>query len=564
MIQPSAEFLIPAQLSLRVLSDAICERLTCSREPDRTLGRRFFDTFDWRLYLAGASLEWCFSESADSAAPGSTGAGDTVVSKPVLYWRELGESESAPLQQRSSAPPGLLTEIPAGPVRDRLSPLLEMRRLLPMADVVSQRIILRLLNADEKTVVWLTIESNRCNHPDSGASAESALAGRLRLQAVRGYGGAFEHAERFVEHELGLARFHAPLALEAFAAAGRSPGSYSSKLNYRLDPSQRADRATKTIHLGLLATLEANIEGTRQNLDSEFLHDLRVAVRRTRSALSQIKGVFPDDVVADFKERFAWLQEITGPMRDLDVYLLDLPAMEQRLPRSLRPELGSLRDLLTDQYAEVQRKLAQALGSEQFRRLLKDWRGFLDRPVLVDPLLEPDRSGASAEPPRCASQPIKQVADQRIRKMLKRVRAEGRSIHEDSLPEELHELRKSCKKLRYLLEFFESLYEKKAVREQIKQTKRLLDNLGRFQDTAVQALHLRETADWKGCEQGGLPVGTLLAMGALIGNLLDEQRRARAAFDEVFQHFDSTENAARFDALLANAPGLQGQSRSSR
>ena len=42
-----------------------------------------------------------------------------------------------------------------------------------------------------------------------------------------------------------------------------------------------------------LQTLRINEDGVRKDLDSEFLHDFRVAVRRTRSALSQIKGVFP-------------------------------------------------------------------------------------------------------------------------------------------------------------------------------------------------------------------------------------------------------------------------------
>jgi CHAD domain-containing protein len=322
--------------------------------------------------------------------------------------------------------------------------------------------------------------------------------------------------------------------------------------------------ATKSIHLGLLETLEANVEGTRQNLDSEFLHDLRVATRRIRSALSQIKDVFPEDVVLEFKQRFAWLQEVTGPMRDLDVYLLDLPVLEQRLPPSLRPELAPLQELLTEHYSEVQQELAEVLGTSKFRNLIRDWRAYVDRPVLTEPVLEADLSGLAADPPRRAAQPVKRVADQRIRKMLKRVRAEGRAINDDSAPEELHELRKSCKKLRYLLEFFQSLYAKGQVREQVKQTKRLLDNLGRFQDTAVQAQHLHETADASGCRRGGLPVGTLLAMGALIGQLLDEQARARAEFYEVFERFDSPENAARFDAMLSNEAASQPQMGGSR
>ena len=168
---------------------------------------------------------------------------------------------------------------------------------------------------------------------------------------------------------------------------------------------------------------------------------------------------------------------------------------------------------------------------------------------LGDETLEAGQRQQQGPAPKQAARPIKQVADERIRKMLKRVRAEGRAIGADSAPEQLHELRKSCKKLRYLMEFFQSLYPKAEIREQIKQTKRLLDNLGRFQDTAVQAQHLYEQAAASAGGQG-LPATTLLAMGALISQILNDQACARASFAEVFADFDSAENAERFKVLL--------------
>ena len=510
-------------------------------------------------------------------------ASDLRDGSPVLCWCSLIEPDAEPVKQPLESEPGLLNDMPAGPVRERLSTLLEMRRLLPMVDVISQQTPLRLLNDDEKTVARLIIEQNRFREPHSGR--HGILNCRLRLQPIRGYPEAFEHSRTLFEEELGFCLLDQALAHEALLAAGHRPGAYSTKLDEQLDPGQRADLATKQILRGLFATLEANIEGACQDLDSEFLHDLRVATRRTRSALSQIKGVFPEIIVADFKQRFAWLQQVTGPVRDLDVYLLDFPEMERRLPPVLRSDLKPLHQQLLCQHSEAQRLLARELRSLAFSNLLQDWRAFLDAPVpdveactgldtepLDEPLKEPpdslvaqqddvhrvgERPLAGCDPqsqqgsvPRQAALPIKQVADQRIRKMLKRVRAEGRAITEDSPAEALHELRKSCKKLRYLMEFFQSLYPKDRIREQVKQTKLLLDNLGRFQDTAVQAEHLREHAE-SSASDNGLPPGTLLAMGALIGQLLNDQVRARAAFGEVFATFDCAENVERFKVLLA-------------
>jgi len=546
-----AEMSIPPKLEHAALIDAIGQLIPAVRESDVTLSRRFYDSFDWRLFLAGASLEWRFSEVAGTSDSAWSPVDARPPARPRLSWRDLRKPHAMPIEQPLESEPGLLDELPAGPVRDRLAGLLEMRRLLPMVDVISQQTPLRLLNEDEKTVVRLLIEQNRFREPNSGQ--HGVLLSRLRLEPVRGYAEAFEQAREVLASRLGLALLDESMAQEALVAAGHRPGQYSTKLDQTLDPDQRADLATKQILRGLLATLEANIEGACQNLDSEFLHDLRVATRRTRSALSQIKGVFPESLVVDFKARFAWLQQITGPMRDLDVYLLDFPDMERRLPTVLSADLKPLHEQLVRQHLEAQRQLARELRSPTFSQLLRDWHRFLDEPVSATETTSPDLQDSPDAPPKQALWPIKRVADQRIRKMLKRVRAEGRAITKDSPPEDLHELRKSCKKLRYLMEFFQSLYPKDRIREQIKQTKLLLDNLGRFQDTAVQAQHLREHAE---SSAGGetLPARTLVAMGALISQLLRDQAQARATFGEVFATFDSAENAKRFkDLFVAHA-----------
>ena len=149
------------------------------------------------------------------------------------------------------------------------------------------------------------------------------------------------------------------------------------------------------------------------------------------------------------------------------------------------------------------------------------------------------------------ARPIKEVADQRIRVLTKRVRREGRTIRPDSPPEDLHELRKSCKKLRYLMEFFQSLYPVDRIRAPIALMKTLLDNLGGFQDLAVQAAHLRDLAQ-EMRDKDQAETATLLAMGALIGNLLARQQRLREGFDQVFGEFRSKENKRVFRGLFGS------------
>ena len=66
----------------------------------------------------------------------------------------------------------------------------------------------------------------------------------------------------------------------------------SSKINVPLQFGERADKAVVGVLGALLGVIQANLEGTIEDLDSEFLHDLRVAVRRSRSVQRQFRHVF--------------------------------------------------------------------------------------------------------------------------------------------------------------------------------------------------------------------------------------------------------------------------------
>ena len=493
--------------------------------PAETLNRTYLDTFDWSVYLAGATLEW------RSAAP-----------PPVLIWSDLGHADQ-PLVQVASLEPGFPGDLPPGPVRARLIEIAALRRLLPIMGIHTRIRHLNLCNHHGETVARLGIEESSFQDPRGGSTGD--LRARLRILPVRGHAREAEALQDALAGASGLEPADSPLLLEALAAAGRRPADYSSKLDYSLDPEIRADHATREILLGLLTTLEANLDGARANLDAEFLHDLRVATRRTRAALGQVRGVFPEDQVAHFKEEFAWLQLVTGPVRDLDVYLLAFDGYQQGLPAPLGADLEPLRDFLHSRYACEQDLLVQALGSDRFTRLRTDWRAFLEAPV-----------AASATPN--GARPIKDVADRRIWVLARRVRREGRGIRPDSPPQVLHELRKSCKKLRYLIEFFQSLYPKEQSRALITLMKVLLDNLGGYQDLAVQSVHLRDLAQ-RMVDADQAPTATLLAMGALIGNLLARQQQAREAFDQVFAGFQDEANQRAFRNLFRPSARRRGR-----
>ncbi|MCG8458485.1 MAG: CHAD domain-containing protein, partial [Holophagales bacterium] len=427
---------------------------------------------------------------------------------------------------------------------------LEMRRLLPLVRLDLEGHLLRLLDGEKKTVArvrferpWVRPLSGSAGTPSGEGPEPLELPRRLRLEPVRGYRAQETEVLRLFADRFSLTPAERGLFTEAMDAAGLAPGGYSSKVSISLHPRQPTSAALRTALRSLFDTMLINREGTRLDLDSEFLHDFRVALRRSRSAMSQVKRVFPADLEAHFRKEMKWLGGATGPTRDLDVFLLTIPAYRASLPAAIRRDLEPLNAFLEAHQEEAQAELARVLETPRYRSFEHDWGK-----LLAEEAPESDPDTPSAEAPN-ARRPIGKVASERIWRMYRRVIRDGSRIGSESPDEDLHDLRIECKKLRYLLELFRSLYTSGEVDRSIKELKRLQENLGDFNDYCVQEDKLRSFAEQMMAE-GDAPAATLLAMGRLQRLLEEHQGSARARFAEIFSRFASDENRRRFRRLF--------------
>jgi CHAD domain-containing protein len=470
--------------------------------------RVFFDSFDWRLYQDGGML-------VQEQEHGRTRS----------KWLRLTDNQL--MGMLMAKVPRFPRDLPEGPMRQRLVPLLEMRALLPLVKMKSQVYRAAVLDKQLKTVLRLSVELG-CVH-GNGNSITGTLPPRFNLEPVKGYIKPVLKAQTVLEHVLRLEPA-VPLLDEALSIIGRRAGDYTGKIKVDLSPELPAGEAVRRILLNLLETLERNLEGARADYDSEFLHDFRVAVRRTRSLFSQVKGVLPADALNRFRPGFKWLGQITGSTRDLDVYLLKLPVYREALPNSMQDDLDPLKDYLERHQKIEQRQLAKLLDSARFKHLCHDWRMFLEKDL--DYLSWSDK----------ASKPILNIANRQIWKTYKQVLREGEAINVNSAAEALHELRITCKKLRYLMEFFQTLYPEGKIRALIKALKLLQDNLGDFQDLEVQADALRGFGHQMKSDEADLPGEVFMAMGVLIDNLHQGQQAERQKFADRFASFARPKN----------------------
>lgn len=478
----------------------------------------FYDSFDWRLYAAGKRLEcWRWPDRAE------------------LRLVRLADQAVESILPADSEGKRFACDLPQGPLRQCLQDLLEMRAYLPLATLTVHRHLYLQIDVEGKTRARLYLESFSLADDDGKLRF---LQKRLRLQPLRGYVKAARGIGRILEEQYHLQAVEDDLYAQTLSAAGRHPGDYSSTKTIELQAGMRADAAVRRILLQLFATMQANEAGAIADLDSEFLHDFRVAVRRTRSVLGQLKKVFPPAALARFRGEFAWLGTLTGGVRDLDVYLLKFDSYQAALPAELRHDLEPLRSFLKyKQQFEHSRYLVVELRGKRYRKLKKQWERFLCAPLAKRPVA------------RDAAKTIDEVASRKTWHIYQRVLREGQAITPESPPQQLHELRKSCKKLRYLMEYFQSLYPPGRMHTAVKELKQLQDNLGDFQDMDVQIESIRNfVIEMRRRDEYTAATGK--AIDALLETLVTQMHRVRAEFESRFTRFSAENNQAGFTRLF--------------
>jgi CHAD domain-containing protein len=501
----ASELLLPDQATVRGAGDTLATAFPIQDVVSTEHDCAYYDTFDGRLHSAGLTL--VHSEGRLSLVELESGlvrasAAALVPSKPLFA---------------ADVAPGALSEA--------LSELIEVRAALPLVRVHARQRLIAVLDGEGKTVVRLALEEPALIGSDG---ADSRLRPRVRIAGVRGYDRARRRVHARLD-ELGFRPADQSLLDEAVRAAGGVPGGIGAKVELPLRGEERADAAAGAVLRALLEVIEANLGGAIADLDSEFLHDLRVSVRRSRAVQRELKGVFPPAALAHFRTEFRWLQQATGDARDLDVHVLEFDKMRALVPAAMREDLAPLLGVLRARRIRARRRMVGALRSERTTVLLSGWRACLDGLEALDEADRPD-----------APRAISAVSAERIRKVYRRMLRMGETIDASSPAQDYHELRKKGKELRYLLELFgAALYPGEVVKPMIKTLKALQDVLGRHQDREVQVALLRSLGPELARAEGG--ESALMAVGALVARLAEDERAARSEFAGRFAQFAAKE-----------------------
>jgi CHAD domain-containing protein len=465
----------------------------------------WYDSFDGRLHAAG--LQLVLTRGRDSE---------------LIFT----SARSAPASVGTSKVPTFVGGLPSGPFRSRLGAVVEMRALLPTVGCTAD--VTQAWRRDGSMKIVSAVRVLSDVRTISGEPLADAI---VEVDELPGHSGAAKRARQLVV-ALGWAESESTLVEFIAAASGYDLAGFRDSPTVPLNPDDAAVDGFAAVLQNLVASMSANLAGAIADTDTEFLHDVRVAIRRTRAILSRAKRVLPEDARQHFQLAFADFGRQTSAVRDLDVYLLGWDRDVASFPTTTCSALLPVRALLVQRRADAQRELCKVLTSAATRKLLTAWSACLAEP----------------RPAEASGRPLGEFVAEQIMKVERRLVTDGRAITDESPAADVHQLRKDAKRLRYLVECFGGLPGDAPRKAFVKQLKALQDKLGVHQDAEVQAEWLRDVVLTEPSVRGHDEI--LVAVGQLIESIEQRQRDARREFAERFRRFDSEVTRRHLRELL--------------
>ncbi|WP_405063783.1 CYTH and CHAD domain-containing protein [Kribbella sp. NBC_01505] len=252
----------------------------------------------------------------------------------------------------------------------------------------------------------------------------------------------------------------------------------------------------------------------------EGIHKFRVATRRLRSALATYRPVIDRAAGDEIRAELKWLAGELGVARDAEVQREHFAAevAAQPVELVLGRVAGRIDDHLRGVYKEGRAGALAALESERYFRLLDT----LDQLIAEPPLTDDNRKAAKQLP---------ELLDHDKRRMRKAVRRAQNALTAEDQDHELHEVRKSAKRLRYAGESVVPVLSDGS--ELATRAEEVQEVLGDFQDSVVSRELLRELA-----VQVHLDGGNAFTFGRLHALAEARGKASTAAFFELWPSLD--------------------------
>jgi CHAD domain-containing protein len=490
-------FEIPVGWTQRELFSNLGQKFKIKLRPVQHEVIRYYDSFDWRLYLNQMSLSW-------------DGEHLFLVTDGPRY---------SELDCRYNQEPKFVNDLPDGRVRRRLSGLIEFRALLPLLAIKRAVRTVKFLDAQDKTVCIGFYEKNNI--------ARDHLHKRFKplfsITPLQGYTQWVDPISTWIQSNGGR-KIEAGFYYRALQKVGILPDQHLLKSAGRFAGVTPVLRAIQIILQQQWIILERNEEGIQKDIDTEFLHDFRVAVRRMRSLIGNLKSYLEVAVHSRAEKDFTFLIKLTNLRRDLDIFLHKQSGYLQFLPPRHRRAIVPFFDYLKTRREKEQKKIVRFLMSAEYKSIKLYWKNLIQ--------------GKSVHFRKMGKRPVKiqtVIPPLILRRYKKTVRL-NQNLPDNPPDEFLHRVRIACKKLRYILEFFQYADMLRPAKTIIKKLRNLQDTLGEYNDLRLQQQRVYRYL--QSLERQGKSLPATVKALQYLGNRLQHQKyELQVIFREQFTDF---------------------------
>ena len=476
--------LTPAQMRLAVSTRDVAG-FVCGRSQTGKQRSVYFDTRDRALRAAGMSL---------SVRPSGDGWVQTLTSEHDAPSAAPGRSE---IEATVGSGKPDIAAIAGKATRHKLAEAAGEARLVPVFDVALTRTS-RGLATEAGDEIELILDKGVVS---SGKRKESFNRARVTLKTG--------NPSALVTLASSMAVGEAPELSSrsmadrgyrlADAQQGTPQGGAVKARPSPIDPDMTAGEAMSAICGAAVAHILQNWSAVLEGDDPEAVHQLRVGLRRLRSALRILRGAADEPGFGVIGEKGRDLGVSVGRLRDVDVLLSDIVTPLAGTSQVAKG-ISDLRRSLSSERAKLRGEVLDALATREASRFRIE--------LAVLPYLVSHAGREDAKPLR---QPVPRFAHKALRKLLERATKRGRRLDELSI-EERHELRKAMKSLRYGIDFFAPLYPAGEIKHLLSAAADLQDVLGYLNDVAL-AEQLMTFPTPEAARSGGMAH----AIGAVIG-----------------------------------------------
>lgn len=301
------------------------------------------------------------------------------------------------------------------------------------------------------------------------ADKRSTAISELEIELKRGTPASlYDFAETLLE-DLPLSPENRSKSERGYRLAGAPATPPRKARPPALEPDARAHDAARQILTECLQHIDANSAGVVHERDPEYLHQVRVGIRRMRAALAVFAPVLPAALLEEIAAELRWLMQEVGPARDWDVFVHETLRGDMFADMEARDELAQS---ARRKSAAALRRARSALGSPRYASIMVQLGSWL---------VTREKRTPDSDSPR-----VRELASGVLDKRHRRLHKRGK--HFASLnDEDRHEVRVAAKKLRYAAEFFTPLFDRASVQPYLAALEGLQDVLGTLNDIAVTA-----------------------------------------------------------------------------